>query len=115
MRYTLASLTILSMLGLAALTAQTKTPPAKLVFKAKTGDVTFNHAAHLKREKDNCKVCHETLFKQDAKAPLNYKPLHKAAEDKKISCGACHRPGGTAFETKGNCANSKCHVRAAAK
>ena len=55
-------------------------------------------------------VCHDKLFKQDAKAPLNFKAaIHKTAEAEKTSCGACHHPGGTAFETKGNCA--KCHVK----
>ena len=73
-----------------------------------------DHAAHAKREKNDCKVCHPGLFQQSAKAPLNFKAgMHKPAEAKKISCGNCHHPGGKAFETKGNCA--KCHVKAAAK
>jgi c(7)-type cytochrome triheme protein len=103
------------MLGLTALLAQDKTPPAKFVVKAKTGNITFDHAAHAKREKNACKVCHPSLFKQDTKAPLAFKPPHKNHEDKKTSCGSCHRADGTAFETKANCTNGKCHVRAAAK
>ncbi len=91
-----------------------KTPPANLVFPAKNGNVTFDHSAHAKREKNNCKTCHPAIFAQDAKTPLSFKAPHKSAEDKKASCGTCHRAGGTAFETKGNCANGKCHVRAAA-
>jgi c(7)-type cytochrome triheme protein len=103
-----------ALLGSAALLAQDKAPPTKLVFPSKLGNVTFDHTAHAKREKDDCKICHPALFPQDAKAPLEYKPVHRTAENKKISCGACHRPDGTAFASRGNCSNSKCHVRAAA-
>ena len=102
---------LLAMVGLTASLAQVK-PPVKLVFPAKNGSVTFDHAAHVKLEKNNCKTCHPALFPQDAKTPLGFKPPHKNEEDKKISCGACHRPGGSAFETKGHC--TKCHVRAPA-
>ena len=87
-----------------------KAPAAKLVFDAKNGNVSFDHAAHVKREKDDCKACHDKLFAQE-KTPLKYKP-HPAAEAKKASCGACHVAGGTAFATKGNC--TKCHQRPAA-
>jgi len=96
------------------LAAQATKPPGKLTFTAKTGNVTFDHAPHVKAEKGDCKACHDKLFKQDSKAPLNFKAgMHKPAETAKTSCGACHRPGGTSFETKGNC--TKCHVKAAAK
>lgn len=104
-----------SVLGLTALVAQKKTPPTKLVFQAKSGNITFDHTAHAKREKNDCTVCHDKLYAQDAKAPLAFKPPHKNGEDKKISCGSCHRSGGAAFETKANCTNGKCHVKAAAK
>jgi len=114
MRKALGCFLFLAMLGLAAL-AQTKTPPAKLVFQAKPGNITFDHAAHAKREKNDCGVCHAALFAQAAKAPLAFKPPHKNEEDKKTSCGSCHRAGGTAFETKANCTNGKCHVRPSAK
>jgi c(7)-type cytochrome triheme protein len=87
-------------------------PPETIVFEAKQGNVTFNHAKHIEREKKDCKVCHPKLFPQ-AKAPLNYKAaVHQAAEKAKTSCGACHATGGTAFAAKGNCA--KCHVKGAA-
>ena len=115
MRKALACFLFLMMLGLTALLAQTKTPPSKVTIQAKPGNITFDHAAHAKREKNECKTCHPSLFQQDAKAPVAFKPPHKNEEDKKTSCGSCHRAGGTAFETKGNCTNSKCHVRAAAK
>jgi len=95
--------------GVGALLAQ-KAPPEKLVFQSKMGNVTFDHAAHLKREKADCKTCHDKLFQQSSSAPLNFKAnMHKTAEDAKTSCGACHVAGGAAFETKGNCA--KCHVK----
>jgi c(7)-type cytochrome triheme protein len=87
-----------------------KAPPAKLTFVTKNGNVTFDHAAHLKRANGDCAACHEKLFKQDSKAPLNFKAnLHKTAEADMTSCGSCHRAGGAAFETKANCA--KCHVK----
>ena len=90
--------------------AQDKKPPEKLSLATKNGNVTFDHAAHVKRANRDCAACHDKLFKQDAKAPLNFKAgLHKTAEAAKTSCGACHGPGGTAFESKGNCA--KCHVK----
>lgn len=103
------------MLGGTALLSQTKTPRAKVVLPAKNGAVTFDHSAHAKREKNDCKTCHTSLFAQDAKAAVGFKPPHKMEEDRKVSCGFCHRAGGSAFETKGNCANGKCHVRAGVK
>ena len=116
MHKVLAYTLFFSMLALTAMLAQDKTPPTKLVFQAKTGNVTYDHTAHAKREKNECKTCHPAIFPQDAKAPLNFKPaMHKTAEEKHISCGFCHHAGGKAFETKGNCANGKCHVRAGQK
>jgi len=93
----------------AAAVAQDKTPEAKLTFTAKNGNVTFNHAAHIQHEKNDCKTCHGKLFEKSSTAPLNFKAsMHKPAETGKTSCGFCHRPGGTSFESKGNCA--KCHT-----
>ncbi len=88
---------------------QAKKPPEKIVFTSKMGNVTFQHAKHIEREKANCKTCHEQLFPQ-SDAPLNYKAnMHKTAEASKTACAACHVAGGKSFETKGNCA--KCHVK----
>jgi len=96
------------LLGIAA----DKTPPKEIVFKATMGNVTFQHAKHIERAKNDCKVCHDKLFQQSAKAPLNFKAgMHKTAEASKTSCAACHVAGGTAFATTGNCTNSKCHVK----
>jgi c(7)-type cytochrome triheme protein len=115
MRNSLALFLLLSMIALTAMVAQDKKPPAKLVLQAKTGNVTYDHTAHAKREKDNCKTCHPALWAQDAKAPLNFKAnIHKTAESQKTSCGFCHHEAGKAFATKGNC-TTKCHVKAAAK
>ena len=114
MRKMLVYLLGILMLAFTALVAQNKTPPTKLVIQSKPGNITFDHTAHAKREKNDCKVCHTALFAQDAKAPLAFKPPHKNEEDKKTSCGSCHRAGGAAFETKANCTNGKCHVKAAA-
>lgn len=110
MRSLVAFLLGATLLFVAVLCAQDKKPPEKLTFSTKNGNVTFDHAAHIKRANGDCKTCHDKLFPQDAKAPLNFKAgLHKPAENNQTSCGACHRPGGAAFETKGNCA--KCHVK----
>jgi c(7)-type cytochrome triheme protein len=108
MRTLIASFAAIAVLLGAGMLYSAPKAPEKLVFKAKTGDVAYDHAAHVKREKNDCKVCHDKLFKQLATAPLNFKAgMHKPAEASKASCGACHRAGGTAFETKGNC--KKCH------
>ena len=115
MRRSLAQFLLLSMVGATALVSQSKAPPAKLVFPAKNGGIVFDHTAHAKREKNACKTCHSSLFAQDSKAPLAFKPPHKNAEDKKTACGACHRTGGTAFETKANCTNGKCHIKPGTK
>jgi c(7)-type cytochrome triheme protein len=89
---------------------QEKKAPATLTFKSKNGNVTFNHAAHVKREKNNCAECHPKLFPQSATAPLNFKAaMHKTAETAHTSCGFCHHPGGKSFGVTGNCA--KCHQK----
>ena len=98
MRRSFAEFLLVSMVGATALVSQSKAPRAKLVLPAKNGGIVFDHTAHVKREKNDCKICHSSLFAQDSKAPLAFKPPHKNAEDKKASCGACHRTGGTAFE-----------------
>ena len=115
MRIILGTFLVVTMLGGTLALSQSKTPPAKVVLPAKNGNVVFDHAAHAKREKNACNVCHTGLFAQDGKAPVAFKPPHKNAEDKKASCGACHRAGGTAFETKANCTNGKCHVKPGVK
>jgi c(7)-type cytochrome triheme protein len=90
--------------------AADKTPPKEIVFKATMGKVTFLHAKHIERAKNDCKVCHDKLFQQSATAPLNFKAnMHKTAEASKTSCAGCHVAGGTAFVTTGNC--TKCHVK----
>ena len=115
MQKTAAGLLFVSVVGLSALIAQDNKPPLKLVLPAKNGNIAFDHSAHVKREKNNCKVCHQALFPQDAKAAVGFKPPHKVEEDKMTSCGSCHRAGGNAFETKANCTNGKCHVKASSK
>jgi c(7)-type cytochrome triheme protein len=102
------------LIGGVVLTAQQPKAPAKIVFEAKNGNVTYDHAAHAKREKEKCDTCHPKLFAQ-SRAPLKFKPVHKTAETAKTSCGACHRVGGAAFATTGNCTNGKCHVKGGAK
>ncbi len=106
----LVFLTVLALVIAVSVAAAEKPAPDKLVFKAKMGDVTFDHAAHVKRANGDCKACHDKLFKQDASAPLGFKTgMHKPAEAKQASCAACHHDGGPSFATKGNC--KKCHVK----
>jgi c(7)-type cytochrome triheme protein len=104
----LGSLLLTSVAILAPQTA--KKPPEKVVYKSALGNVTFDHAKHAERVKGDCEACHDKLFPQDSKAPLNYKAnMHKTAEAKKVSCAGCHVTGGTAFTSTGNC--QKCHVK----
>ena len=89
--------------------AQDKKSPETIVFEAKMGNVTFQHAKHQERAKGDCTVCHDKLFPQ-SRAPLGFKDkMHVPAEAAKTSCAGCHHAGGTAFATKGNCKN--CHVK----
>ncbi|HWE49979.1 MAG TPA: c(7)-type cytochrome triheme domain-containing protein [Bryobacteraceae bacterium] len=111
MRDVVRILTVLLLACGITVLAQDKKAPEKLVFESKMGNVTFNHAGHVARAKGDCKACHDKLFEQSAKAPLNFKAaMHKTAETAQTSCGSCHHAGGTAFESKGNC--NKCHVKA---
>lgn len=86
--------------GGVALAAQDEKPPLKLLFPSKAGDVPFDHAAHLAREKGECASCHEKLWPKSAKDPLK----------SSAGCKTCHQPGGRAFEMKDNC--KKCHPAA---
>ena len=111
MRIFLACVVALSFIGGFGVFAQPeKKTSTTLVFKAKNGNVTFNHSEHVMRANGDCKTCHSSLFREDAGTPLNYKAnVHKSAEMNMTSCGSCHRAGGTAFESKGNC--NKCHMK----
>ena len=114
MRYLIA-IVIAAAVAIGVGAAQEKKAPATMTFETKFGNVPYDHAAHSKREKDDCKVCHDKLWPQSAKAPLNFKggAMHKVAEANKASCAACHVAGGKAFAVKGSC--NKCHVKAGAK
>ena len=100
------ALSLLLVAGLVALAAEA---PDKMVFESKLGNVTFDHAKHTERVKQDCTACHDKLFPQ-SREPINFKKgMHRPAEKAKASCAGCHHNGGTAFETKGNC--KKCHVK----
>jgi c(7)-type cytochrome triheme protein len=74
------------------------------------GPARFDHSKHVELAKDNCQACHNKIFPLE-KGLLGYEDnLHKTAEAAKTSCGACHFPGGEAFEAKSNCL--KCHADA---
>ena len=112
MRHLIAYPILIALISLTGSLAQEKkapAPPSKLVFEAKNGKVTYDHAAHAKREKNDCKMCHPVPFAQNAKTALNFKgAMHKTAEEKHASCALCHYEGGKAFAAKGNC-TTKCH------
>ncbi len=110
MRRSMALVAVLAGFFVLAAQEASKKPPEKLTFKSAMGNVTFDHAAHVTREKGDCKICHDSLFKQSATAPLNYKAnMHKTAEASKVACAHCHVAGGKSFESKANC--QKCHVK----
>ncbi|MEK7406876.1 MAG: cytochrome c3 family protein [Acidobacteriota bacterium] len=111
-----ATVALVLTLGPLGSQAQEKKAQEKLIFESKMGNVTFLHVKHTEREKADCKVCHDKLFPQDAKAPLNFKlGMHKPAEAKKTGCTACHIAGGKAFAVTVTANCGKCHVKAAAK
>jgi hypothetical protein len=67
MRTFVNGLLVVALVGLGVL-AQEKAPPEKLVFMTKNGNVTFNHADHIKRVKGDCSTCHDELFQKSATA-----------------------------------------------
>jgi c(7)-type cytochrome triheme protein len=79
------------------------------VFVATNGNVTFNHRVHTIRQNFACWTCHTKPFPPWRGALTYTNILHKVAEADKGSCGQCHRPGGEAFESRGNC--TKCHEK----
>ena len=103
MRYVIAAIAAIILAGSAEVTAQSKKPPEKLVFRNKGGDVTFTHAAHIRREQGECAACHEKLWPQSAAEPLKNSD----------GCKTCHEADGRAFEMKGNCV--RCHPTTGAK
>ncbi len=100
MRNAIVVVCIIWLAGLGA-AAEPKQPPDKLILAAKAGNVTFDHAAHLAREKGACTFCHDRLWPQSAKAPVR----------SGVGCGSCHLKGGRAFAMKENC--EKCHGKKA--
>ena len=42
--------------------------PPKIIFTAKTGNVTFDHVAHQKRANGDCAACHDKLFPKSSAA-----------------------------------------------
>ncbi len=102
MRLRIACFFLASLVCFGAFT-EGKEAPIKLILKAKPGDVTFDHAAHVKRDKGRCAACHDKLVPQSAKVALK----------SSTACGPCHHASGRAFQMKGNC--EKCHGNAGAR
>jgi hypothetical protein len=96
MRRILIALTLSCLVaGSLATLAQEKKTPAKLTFTAYPGNVTFNHAEHVKRVGGECTFCHDKPWPQSSTAPLNYKwAEHNIAEGSHTSCGKCQHAGG---------------------
>jgi c(7)-type cytochrome triheme protein len=113
MRYILSSLLVLSV-SFGVLAQQKKQSAPKMTYESKFGAVVFDHEAHAKRVKDDCKVCHDKIW-GETKGQVNFKggAMHKEAETKKTSCAVCHHAGGQAFAVKANC--QKCHAKPGAK
>src|SRR5262249_53347763 len=82
--------------------------PTKIPFVTNAGEVAFDHAKHLQREKGQCEACHDKYFRME-RADLRYKGnLHKTAEASHTSCAGCHVSQGMAFASAGSC--DKCHT-----
>ncbi len=74
------------------------------------GPARFDHEKHVELAEDDCQQCHNRIFPLE-KGLLGYEDnLHQTSEQTKTSCGACHYPGGEAFESKGHCV--ECHTDA---
>ncbi len=65
--------------------------------------VIFNHAIHLKKYNNNCKICHDAIF-----SLKNKKRFTMANMEKTKSCGACHS-GMKAFSVASEKDCSRCH------
>ncbi|BDC50791.1 hypothetical protein F183_A31070 [Bryobacterales bacterium F-183] len=82
--------------------------PQTLAFFSSAGQVPFDHAKHLSREKGECAACHDKYFAMD-RSDLRYKAnVHRTAEAAKTSCAGCHVQGGKAFASAGHC--GQCHT-----
>jgi hypothetical protein len=99
------------MAGLLQAAGTEKTFPVRLVIPAKPGGVTFLHFRHAQRMNFECATCHATTWPQDSSASLGYKHGgHREAEGRRTACAGCHREGGRAFASQGNC-TTRCHAR----
>jgi predicted CXXCH cytochrome family protein len=90
----LSALLAVSFLAVAS-AAIAAAPPETVTLKAKSGDVTFNHKAHVKQ---GCKSCHEgkpakfELTKEKAHALcLNCHKEKKAGPQDEKKCDGCHK------------------------
>jgi len=85
--------------------------PVRLVIPASEGGVTFDHFLHAQRVKFDCAVCHASLWPKDSTSSLGFSAFgHRTAETNKAGCANCHRAGGCAFASEGNCTN-RCHAK----
>jgi hypothetical protein len=101
MRFAIRTFVAVVFVWCATAAGQDKTPPDKLVFQ-KPVTTVFPHAAHIERANGDCTTCHDKFW-----------PKLKEESVKSAGCKTCHKAGGVAFESKGNCA--RCHPEGTAK
>jgi DmsE family decaheme c-type cytochrome len=76
--------------------------------ETRLGPARFDHERHVDLAENNWRTCHSRIFPL-TRGLLNYADnLHRTAEANQTSCGACHRPSGSAFASEGACL--RCHV-----
>lgn len=88
------------LLAIAVWAAETK----DIKFGFKNADpVVFSHELHLKKYRNNCRICHNTLY------DLRQRKTYTMADmEKGKSCGACHT-GAKAFSVATDKDCSRCH------
>lgn len=64
--------------------------------------VAFSHSGHIKKLKNNCKACHNSVFNLGTHASATMVEMERGK-----SCGACHNKGKQAFTVAANC--ERCH------
>lgn len=79
-----------------------ETKDIKFSFKS-AEPVVFSHALHLEKYRNNCRICHNTIY--DLR---NRKSYTMAEMEKGKSCGACHT-GAKAFSVAAEKDCSRCH------
>jgi c(7)-type cytochrome triheme protein len=75
-----------------------------ILFKVKTGNVTFRHDSHVNSAGLACQECHDKPYLSVSQ----HKKVSMKEMEKGKSCGTCH-DGKKAFSVKGSCQD--CHKK----